>query len=70
MRAVRSPWARESRHDTDEIVTLVESNTRVPSRQLRIVLAYWAAYPDEIDTWISDAERAEADAAAAWNQQR
>jgi hypothetical protein len=70
VRAIRSARAAEPELDPDAVLDLVESNSGVPARLLAIALGYWAAVPDEVDALIAEADRAEADALAAWERQR
>ena len=56
IRAVRSARGSEPDLDSDEVVSLVSANTGVPARLVDTAIRYWAAYPDEIDTWMQDAE--------------
>jgi hypothetical protein len=70
VRAVRSTRGSESSLKPIEVLALVESNTGVPGRLIQVALRYWAAYPDEIDTWIADADELEAEAQAAWARQQ
>ena len=69
IRAVRSARTAEPELDPDRVLALVASNTGVHPRLTQVALRYWADYPDEIDSWVTDAERAEADALAAWQRQ-
>ena len=59
VRAVRSARAAEPGLDSDELLTVVSENTGVPSRHLRIAIAYYTDYPDEVDEVMADADRAE-----------
>ena len=59
VRAVRSARAAEPGLDSDELLTVVSENTGVPSRHLRIAIAYYTDYPDEVDEVMADANRAE-----------
>lgn len=70
VRAVRSARAAEPKLDSDAVLNLVESNAGVPVRLIHVALGYWAAFPDEIDAWITESERTETDAQAAWERQR
>ena len=56
IRAVRS--ARDSEPDlaADEIVSLVSANAGIAPGLVDTAIRYWEAYPDEINTWIDDAE--------------
>lgn len=70
VRAVKSARGAEPRLGADAVISLVESNTGVPRRQIHIALRYWAAFPDEVDAWIADADEQEAEALASWQRQQ
>lgn len=70
IRAVKSARAAEPDLDATAIVELVTTNTGVPTRLVDTAISYWAAYPDEIDTWIADAEAIEDELMAAWQRQQ
>lgn len=59
IQVVRS--ARQAHPELDEtaLLALVTDNTAVPLRQLRTAVAYWAAYPDEIDALLDHASQLE-----------
>jgi hypothetical protein len=69
VRAIKS--ARTSEPDLTEegVLALVEKNTGVPARLLRIAIRYWASYPDEIDSEIAAAQVAEDAAEHAWQRE-
>jgi hypothetical protein len=48
----------------------VVENSGLSLPQLRTALAYRAAYPDEVDAFVDDAERAEAEGLAAYERNR
>lgn len=65
MRAVKS-WRRWKPDLTRaELVQHVEDTSGVPRRLVLAALDYWAAYPDEIDDLVADAERLEDEAEQA-----
>ncbi len=68
IRAVKSARAAEPDLDSDEIVALVSANTGVPGRLADTAIRYWAAYPDEIDSWIEEVESFEEQALLAWER--
>jgi len=70
IRAVKSARAAEPDLDSDEIVALVSTNTGVPGRLADTAIRYWAAYPDEIDSWIEEVESFEEQALLAWQRRQ
>lgn len=65
IRAVRSARQSEPDLDADAVVTLVSTNSGVPTRLVNAAIRYWSAYPGEIDAWIADAESFEEEALLA-----
>ena len=70
VRAVRAARAAEPRLSEDKVVAMLEENTGVPRRMIWTALAYWSAYPDEVDAFIAHAERVEAEGAEAAERAR
>jgi hypothetical protein len=70
IRAVKSARAAEPKLDADQIVALVASNTGVPAHQVETAIRYWAAYHDEIDSWIDEVETFEEQALQAWERRQ
>jgi hypothetical protein len=70
IRAVKSARAAEPDLDSDEIVALVSTNTGVPGRLADTAIRYWAAFPDEIDSWIEEVESFEEQALLAWERRQ
>ena len=70
IRSVRSARASEPDLDADDVVSLVSTNTGVPARLIDTALRYWAAYPDEIDSWIDEVELFEEQALHSWERHR
>ena len=70
IRAVKSARAAEPDLDSDEIVALVSTNTGVPGRLAETAIRYWAAFPDEIDSWIEEVESFEEQALLAWERRQ
>ena len=70
IRAVKSAHAAEPALDSDDLMSLVSSNTGVELRLLTTAVRYWAAYPDEIDAEIAAADAAEEAAEQAWLRER
>ena len=42
----------------------------IPETAVRAGLAYYTSYPDDIDTWIADADAISERAEQAWRQQQ
>lgn len=70
VRAVKATRAAEPGLDEKELLSLVEENTGVPVRLIRVATGYWAAYPDEIDAEIAAADAAEENAEQAWRREQ
>jgi hypothetical protein len=70
VRAIKSARSTEPDLTDDDVLALVEENTGVPARLLRIAIRYWASYPDEIDSEIAAAQVAEDAAEHAWRRER
>ncbi len=70
IRAVKSARAAEPDLASDEIVALVSTNTGVPGRLADTAIRYWAAFPDEIDSWIEEVESFEEQALLAWDRRQ
>jgi hypothetical protein len=70
IRAVRSARGSEPDLGADEIVALVSANTGTPARLIDTAIRYWAAYPEEIDTWIDEVESFEEQQLQAWERRR
>jgi hypothetical protein len=70
IRAVKSARAAEPDLGAEEIVALVSTNTGVSARLVDTAIRYWAAYPDEIDSWITEVESFEEQALLAWEQRQ
>lgn len=66
VRAVQGARGAEPTLSGAEVVELVRSNTGVSARHMDIALRYWAAFPDEIDSRVADAQRVQTEASAAW----
>lgn len=63
IRAVRSARAAEPGLTEPELVAMLADNTGISAQAIRTALAYWAAYPDDVDTLVRHADRVESDAA-------
>ena len=70
IRAVMASRRAEPDLDAAGVVALVEANTGVSARLIDVAVRFWAAYPDEIDAWIEQADAIEAEAVAAWERQQ
>lgn len=65
IRAVRAARAAEPDLSDGELLAMLEEGAGVPARMIRTALAYWAAYPDEVDALVEHAEQVEGEMAAA-----
>ncbi len=70
VRAVKSTRAAEPDLEADEVVRLAAETMGVAPEKVRVAVDYWAAYPDEIEQWIRDAEDTERDAEELWQRER
>ena len=70
VRVVQSARRSEAELDADSIVRLATETLGLPPGRVRIALTYYAAYPDEIDQQIRDAEEAERVAEELWQRER
>jgi hypothetical protein len=70
IRAVRSARVSEPDLSAAEIVSLISANTGVPARLIDTAIRYWAAFPDEIDTWIDEVESFEEQQLQAWERRQ
>lgn len=59
IRAIASARTHQPGLAATEALDLVSENTGVPHRMLEVAIAYYADYPDEIDTLIKSADQAE-----------
>lgn len=69
IRAVRSARLAEPRLDPDQILTLVSDTTGVDIPLIQAAIAYWAAFPAEIDALIARAEEEEPQARQRWERE-
>ncbi|MDQ2845116.1 MAG: hypothetical protein M3Y77_01910 [Actinomycetota bacterium] len=69
IRAVRSARTAESRLDADEVLDLVTETTGVARPLVQAAIAYWAAFPTEIDALIVRAEAEESHARQRWERE-
>lgn len=65
VQAVMAARAAEPALTETDLVAMIEDNTGVPRRMTSIALAYWSAYPLDVDAFVEHAQRAEADGIAA-----
>jgi hypothetical protein len=65
IRAVRTAREAEPELLESELLSLVETNSGLPLRQLRTAVDYWGAYPAEVDALVEHADRVEASGLAA-----
>jgi hypothetical protein len=70
IRAVKSARVSEPDLDAGAVVELVSPNAGVPTRMVDTAISYWADYPDEIDSWIEEAESFEEKALLAWERRQ
>jgi hypothetical protein len=70
VRVVQSARSAEPDLDAEAVVGLVAETMGLPHRKVRVALDYWAAYPDEIEQQIRDAEEAERAAEERWQRER
>ena len=70
IRVVRSARSVEPDLDAEAILALAVETTGLPSGRVRVALDYWAAYPDEIEQQIRDADEAERAAEELWQRER
>jgi len=69
VRAIKSARTSEPDLTEEDVLALIEKNTGVPARLLRIAIRYWASYPDEIDSEIAAAQVAEDASEHAWQRE-
>jgi len=65
VRAVRAARRAEPELPDVELLAMLEDNTGVAERLLRVALDYWGAYPVEVDRMVEHADTAEAEHVAA-----
>ncbi|HEX6677957.1 MAG TPA: hypothetical protein VF486_23445 [Actinomycetes bacterium] len=70
VRVVRSARAAEPDLDAEAVVRLAVETMGLWPAKVRIALNYWAAYPDEIEQQISEADEAERVAKELWQRER
>ncbi len=70
VRVVQSARASEPDLDAETVVRLAVETMGLPHGRTRVALDYWAAYPDEIEQQIRDAEEAERAAEELWQRER
>jgi hypothetical protein len=70
VRVVRSARNAEPDLDAEAVVELAAETMGLPDRKVRVALDYWAAYHDEIEQQVRDAEEAERAAEELWQRER
>ncbi|HZD72790.1 MAG TPA: hypothetical protein VE776_02695 [Actinomycetota bacterium] len=70
VRVVRSTRAAEPDLDAEAVVRLAAETMGPPVGRMRVALDYWAAYPDEIEQEIRDADEADRLAEEHWHRKR
>lgn len=69
IRAVRSARRAEPQLAAEEILTLVSQTTGVSGPLVRVAIAYWAAFTDEVDALIARADEEELQARTRWERE-
>ena len=69
-RAVRNARASEPDLTPDALLELVGDTSGVPAGLLRAAIDYWAAFPDEIDSWIDRADAEASEAEQRWHREQ
>jgi hypothetical protein len=70
VRVVRSARGAEPDLDPAAVVALAAETMGLPQRRVRVALDYWAAYPDEVEQQLRDADEAERAAEELWQRER
>ena len=70
VRVVQSARAAEPDLDAEAVVRLAAETMGLPQSRMRVALDYWAAYPDEVEQEIRDAEEADRLAQEHWQRER
>jgi hypothetical protein len=70
IRVVQSARRAEPGSDAQSVVRLATETLGQPPGRVRIALTYYAAYPDEVDQQIRDAEEAERATEELWHRER
>ncbi|CCG03093.1 hypothetical protein [Blastococcus saxobsidens] len=65
IRAVKAARSAEPELSDEELMAMLEDNTGVPRRMIRMALDYWGAYPEEVDALVAYADRVEGECATA-----
>lgn len=65
IRYVRSARAAEPDLDERELLLMIADNTGATVRQLRIAVAYWSDYPDDVNALVAHADQVETQAVEA-----
>jgi hypothetical protein len=68
--AVRSVRDAEPELTGDEVLAVVAETSGVPMPFLRAALAYWGAFPEEVDAFLDRARAEAAQARASWERQQ
>lgn len=67
---MKSARASEPALAAENTMSLVSTNTGVPTRLIDTAIRYWAAFPDEIDVWIDEVESFEGQTLLAWERRQ
>jgi hypothetical protein len=68
--AVRSVREAEPKLPADEALSVVTETSGVPLPFVRAALAYWGAYPEEVDAFLDRARAEAVQAQTAWERQQ
>lgn len=69
IRALRSARHAEPRLQPDEVLAVVSDSTGVAIPLVQVAIAYWAAFPTEIDVMIARAEEEELHGRQRWERE-
>lgn len=69
IRAVRSARQAEPRLGVDKVLALVSDSTGVAAPLVQAAIAYWSAFPAEIDALIARAAEEESNARQRWKRE-
>jgi hypothetical protein len=69
IRAVRSARQAEPRFGADKVLALVSDTTGVSTPLIQAAIAYWAAFPAEIDALSARADEEESQARQRWERE-
>ena len=70
IRAVRQARATEPALSAEDVVGLVADGAALTPTAVQVAVSYYAAFPDEVDAMIDDADAAEVEAEVEWRRAR